>query len=90
MAAKLQYQEYNAGGILSCRTEEGDRAGVGLTVGYTYMLHPHVNMEFGLGGWAGCKWYTVYSCPKCGIKEENGRKAFILPNDLIVSIAYVF
>ena len=90
VAAKLQYQEYNAGGILSCRTEEGDRAGVGLTVGYTYMLHPHVNMEFGLGGWAGCKWYTVYSCPKCGIKEENGRKAFILPNDLIVSIAYVF
>jgi len=90
VAAKLQYQEYNAGGILSRRTEEGDKVGLGLTAGYTYMLHPHVNMEFGLGGWTGCKWYTVYSCPKCGITEESGRKAFILPNDLLVSIVYVF
>lgn len=90
VAAKLQYQEYNTGGILSRRTEEGDKAGFGLTAGYTCMLHPHVNIEFGMGAWTGCRWYTVYSCPKCGITEDSGIKAFVLPNDLLVSIVYVF
>lgn len=90
VAAKLQYQEYNIGGITSSRTEEGDRAGLGLTAGYTYMLHQHINLEFGIGGWAGYKWYTAYSCPKCGMTTDEGGKPFVLPNDLIVSIVYVF
>ena len=90
VAAKLQYQEYNIGGFSTSRTEEGDKAGLGLSAGYTYMLHKHLNLEFGVGGWGGYKWYTVYSCPKCGITEETGHKAFILPNDLILSIVYVF
>jgi len=90
LAGKLQYQEYNVGGLRTARTEEGDRVGLGLTAGYTYMLHKHFNLEFGIGGWGGYKWYTVYSCPKCGMTEETGSKAFILPNDLLVSIVYVF
>lgn len=90
VAAKTQYQEYNQGGILSSRTEEGDKVGLSTAVGYTLMLHKHINMEFGIGGWTGYKWYTVYSCPKCGITLEKGSKAFILPDDLLVSISYVF
>ncbi|MCM1503132.1 MAG: DUF3575 domain-containing protein [Bacteroidales bacterium] len=90
IAAKAQYQEYNAGGILSARTEEGDRWGAGITAGYTYMVHPRLNLEFGLGLWAGMKKYTVYSCPSCGLTTEAGKKGFILPNDLIIGISYVF
>lgn len=90
VAARLQYQEYNAGGLISSRTEEGDRVGVGFAGGYTYMLHPHLNIEFGLGFWTGGQWYTAYSCPKCGMTLESGFKGFILPNDLIVSLCYVF
>jgi len=90
VATKLQYQEYNVGGIISRRTEEGDKVGVGLVAGYTYMVHPHINIEFGAGGWTGEKWYTAYSCPSCGVKEDSGHKAFVLPDDLIVSICYVF
>lgn len=90
VATKAQYQEYNIGGIWSSRTEEGDRAGVGITAGYTLMLHRHVNIEFGMGAWTGYQWYTAYSCPKCGLTVDNGQKAFVLPNDLLVSIVYVF
>lgn len=90
IAGKLQYQEYNQGGITSPLTQEGDRIGLGATVGYTYMLARHLNLEFGLGGWAGADFYTRYECPTCGLTLEEGRKAFILPNDIIVAISYIF
>ncbi len=90
VAAKTQYQEYNFGGIVSDRTEEGDKVGVSLGAGYTYMLHPHLNIEFGLAGWTGYKWYTVYACPRCGAITDSGAKAFVLPDEIILSLSYVF
>jgi len=90
IAAKAQYQEYNAGGILSERTEEGDRWGAGVTAGYTYMVHPRLNLEFGVGFWAGMKKYVVYDCPACGLTTGGGKKGFVLPNDLIIGVSYVF
>ncbi len=90
VAAKLQYQEYNSGGIVSAKTEEGDRWGAGLTGGYTYMVSRHLNLEFGLGFWGGVKKFANYTCPKCGITLEKGIKGFILPNDVIIAITYVF
>lgn len=90
IAAKAQYQEYNTGGILSLETEEGDRWGMGVTAGYTYMLHPNLNLEFGIGLWGGVKSYAVYSCPTCGLTLDSGTGAFFLPNDIIVGVSYVF
>ncbi|MCD8312532.1 MAG: DUF3575 domain-containing protein, partial [Bacteroidales bacterium] len=90
IAAKLQYQEYNSGGIVSSRTEEGDRFGAGLTGGYTYMISHRLNLDFGLGFWGGVKKYTKYDCPKCGLTLEGGTRAFISPNDVIIGITYVF
>lgn len=90
LAAKMQYQEYNVGGIVSQKTEEGDRVGAGLGAGFTYMLTSHLNLDFGLGVWGGYKWYKVYACPRCGITLDSGSKPFVLPNDLIVSLSYVF
>ena len=89
-ASKLRYQEYNYGGILSKETKEGDRAGVGVYAGYTYMLSSRFNLEFGLGLWAGADWYRKYSCTVCGLTLDSGRKAFLLPDDLAVSLVYVF
>jgi len=54
------------------------------------MLSDHFNLEFGAGFWGGYKTYTVYSCPRCGRKIEEGKKWFICPNEAIVSIVYVF
>lgn len=89
-AGKVRYQEYNHGGILSRESEEGDRAGLGLYSGYTYMLSRHFNLEFGLGVWGGSSWYRRYSCPYCGLTVQRGRKWFLLPDDVMISLAYVF
>lgn len=90
IAAKAQYQEYNTGGFFSPETEEGDRWGGGVSAGYTYMISPKFNLEFGLGFWAGMGKYVVYSCPTCGLTLDSGTKAFILPNEIIIGVSYVF
>lgn len=89
-AGKLRYQEYNSGGIISRETEEGDRFGTGLYSGYTYMIGPHLNIEFGMGFWTGLAVYRRYQCQICGMTMEEGRKFFLLPDDLMISLAYVF
>lgn len=89
-SGKARYQEYNAGGLGKKETEEGDRVGAGLYVGYTHMLGPHWNMEFGMGFWGGIAWYTGYSCPSCGKIVDEGQKYFVRPDDLMISIVYVF
>lgn len=89
-AGKLRYQEYNNGGLFLKETSEGDRYGTGLYFGYTHMLNSHLNLEFGAGLWGGLDIYRRYSCPVCGIETAVGRKPFILPDDLMISIAYVF
>lgn len=90
MSAKLRAQEFNSGGIFSEETREGERYGGGLAGGYTYMLAPHFNIDFGLGVWAGYESYTVYACPRCGKMLGAGQKTFILPSDLLLSLSYVF
>lgn len=89
-AGKLRYQEYSSAGILSVEAEDGDRFGAGLYAGYTYMLSEHLNIEFGLGFWTGMAVYRRYSCPVCGVTLDAGRKYFLLPDDLMISLAYVF
>lgn len=89
-AAKARWQEYNNGGILSRKTREGDRFGGGVYAGYAHMLTEHLNLEFGVGLWAGGDIYTVYSCPSCGLTLDSGKKAFLLPDDIMVSLVYVF
>lgn len=89
-ASKIRYQEYNVGGILRAETQEGDRVGIGIYSGYTHMISPHFNIEFGLGLWGGWDCYTRYSCPMCGLKIEEGQGGFLLPDDVMVSLVYVF
>ena len=89
-ASKIRYQEYNVGGIISPDTREGDRFGIGFYSGYTHMISRHFNIEFGLGLWAGWDYYTRYSCPMCGIRIEEGSGGFLLPDDVMVSLVYVF
>ena len=89
-ATKLRYQEYNMGGIISRETREGDRFGAGIYSGYTHMLSTHLNIEFGVGLWSGIDFYRKYSCPSCGLTLESGKGIFFLPDDIMISLAYVF
>ncbi len=90
LGSKLRYQEYSSGGWRSDSAEEGDRYGIGMYAGYSYMIFPHFNLDFGLGLWGGGSAYRRFSCPVCGITEAEGRRAFILPDDLLISLVYVF
>lgn len=90
LAGKLRYQEYNQGGLFSMETSEGDRFGAGMYAGYTHMLGAHLNIEFGAGLWSGVDSYRRYSCPECGMTLSSGKKAFLLPDDIMISLAYVF
>lgn len=90
MGARGQYQEYNRGGVLKPETEEGDAVGLALSGGYSLMLATHFNLDFGLGLWGGHSWYTTYACPSCGRITDSGKKWFILPSDLLISLVYTF
>lgn len=90
MSGKIQYQEFNAGGLGRAETSEGDRVGLGLGAGFAYMVGKHFNVEFGASLWGGMEWFTTYSCPVCGDLEQSGRKFFILPCDVIIAISYIF
>ena len=90
IGGRFQHQEYNTGGILFRRTEEGDRYGIGISAGYTLLVNKKFNIDFGLGCWGGLKEYTTYSCPLCGIVEKEDVSLFIMPNDILISLVYVF
>ena len=86
----MQYQEYNAGTSKTEYTAEGDRIGSGITGGYTFMLNPHLNLEVGLGVWAGYDKYVRYECPRCGRIVGQGSQFFLLPDDVLLMLSYVF
>ena len=91
VALKGQYREYNRGGFFgNPQSEEGDAWGSGLSVGYALMLSRHLNLDFGLGAWAGTTAYTTYACPRCGRILESGVKWFAKPDEMIASIVYLF
>lgn len=87
---RLQYQQYSRGGIEKPETGEGDRYGLGVSGGYSYMLTPHINLDFGAGIWAGVDNFITYSCPVCGVKIDEGKRGFFLPSDLLIALVYVF
>lgn len=90
MSGKLKWQEYNQGGIVSPLASEGDRFGGGLAAGYTFMLNTHLNLDIGLGLWSGLDKYTAYECLRCGKVIDRGEKIFVLPNDILLTLSYIF
>lgn len=86
----LQFQEYNRGGILAPETEEGNAYGLVLNGGYSIALCGHLNLDLGLSMWCGVTDFIGYSCPKCGRITSSGTKFFLLPDDLIVSLVWIF
>ncbi len=90
LSASVRYQEYNSGGIVSPVTSEGDRFGGGFGGGYTYMIAPYLNLDFGLGLWSGYDSFTMCACPTCGRKIDSGGKFFILPSDVLLALTFVF
>lgn len=90
IGANVRYQEYNSGMAGEVQTSEGDRFGGGISGGYSLMLSPHLNLDFGIGFWTGYELYTVYACRSCGRILSGGAKYFFLPDDILLSLSYIF
>ena len=87
---RLQYQEYSRAGFRDKSSTEGDRYGGVIAVGYSYMLGPHFNLDFGAGLWGGYDRYVTYECQHCGRRTGEGNKVFLLPNDILLTFSYIF
>ena len=87
MGASAKCQEYSR--TLS-KTAEGDRYGGTFALGYSRMLGVHVNLDVGMGVFGGYENFALYRCPDCGRLLESGARYFILPDELIFALTYVF
>lgn len=87
---KLQWGEFNRGGITSPDTYQGDALGVGFNFGYSLMLSRNFNVEFGIGLWGGWSKYIHYACPRCGKEKGRDEQWFVYPNDIQISLLYTF
>jgi len=90
LGSRMQFQEYNRGGILSPETEEGNAAGIGFSGGYSVHVNKWLNVNFGIGVWGGLSRYVCYACPYCGKRTDEGTKAFFLPDDLQIALELIF
>lgn len=95
LSGNVRYQEYNTGGYsllvrLEGETTEGDRYGGGLSGGYSYMISKHLNLDMGVGFWAGYDRFKTYACPRCGRVVGSGSRYFLSPSDVILGISYLF
>lgn len=91
MSAKLKFTDYAQTGLIWQSLDEGKSLGAGLALGYSYMLGKHFNIDFGLGFWGGKTFdYVSYHCPQCMKVEESGSKLFLRPDNIELSLKYVF
>ena len=90
VGGKVQFQEYNRGGLLGAETEEGDAVGVSLGAGYAVHVNHWLNIDFGLFGWGGMTRYVSYACPYCGSRTGEGTKAFVLPDEVRIALQFIF
>ncbi|MBR5275372.1 MAG: DUF3575 domain-containing protein [Bacteroidales bacterium] len=89
--AIARYSSFRKAGLWRPALEESQSVGGGLTFGYTIMLHEHLNIEFGAGIWGGRHFdYSLYECPRCMELRERSPRNFIAPEDISISIMYIF
>ena len=76
--AKAQVQGFKRSGIPLKNDGLGEALGVGVSGGYSLILRPWLNLDFGFGGWGGRQW--MY---------DGGRKWFAEP-EAMVGLMFVF
>jgi len=88
---KGQYSKVSSTGIWRPALMEYTGVGFGLSLGYTVMVTPHFNIEFGVGAWGGRYLkYSLYECPTCMELRDEGPRHFGDLDDVSVSFCYVF
>ena len=106
------FSQYNQGGLRLLGSqmylmngyvtaEEGYRVGPSLGVGYSIQVNSWLDIDVGLYGWAGRRWYKTYSCTNCGERIDPNaltggfyapysRGWFIRPDEAMISLMFIF
>lgn len=85
-----QYTQFNRGGVFGDKTYEGVAYGAYLKAGWLARITDHWKFEAGLGvigAWAD---YDVYKCSVCGRQLDSRERWILFPDELNLSIVYVF
>ena len=91
IGAKAQFENVRQAGLFSEQMIKGNALGAGLSVGYSIIITPHVNVDFGVGGWGGRVLnYSKYTNSYDNVLIESGSKNFAFLDNIIVAFAYVF
>ena len=99
VGAHLQGGQYNMASIdvpfgifdeLKDHRYEGWFAGGGITAGYQWVLSKHWNIEAALGVGYDYFKFNKYKCGQCGEKIWSGHKNYFGPNNLALSVMYIF
>lgn len=90
IGCKVQYSDFENTGIWRYAIDEGKGVGGGLSIGYTLMVTPHFNIDFGIGGWGGRLFeHTLYHCLNCMVVRENGPKYFLKLDEISISLMFI-
>lgn len=66
VGGKLLYKDYANSGMYYMALEKGKKVAAAITAGYSIMLTKNLNLEIGVGGYAGYDFdYRTYDCPVC-------------------------
>lgn len=69
---------------------EGKAFGMGISIGYAWMLAPRWNLEIEGGISLVRADYTKYECERCGPKKGEYSRWLAIPNKLALSLIYLF
>ncbi|MBP5539453.1 MAG: DUF3575 domain-containing protein [Bacteroidales bacterium] len=91
IGADAQFKNYRTGGVPWFKTpEEGNALGASLGFGYSVLITKWFNLDFGISGWAGHKFFTNYEDSRFLTPTSKGNKWFVAPNELSVSAVFIF
>lgn len=90
IAVAAQMEEYSYAVANTIKPQDGYAYGGVLGAGYSLLITPHFNIDFGLLFWGGMKRYWTYDTAVYGRVTDSGKKFFFLPDDIRISAVYVF
>jgi hypothetical protein len=90
MSAYADWAKFAYAGIFTKKAYEGYAYGLKIGGGYALMLDKGINLEMGLGAFAGEARYTEYSCATCGKDLGKKEKFIIAPASILLGLTIVF
>lgn len=90
LSGYVNWMKYSFGGVFNEKSYEGNAYGATIGGGYALMLSKSLNLEMGLGAFAGVADYTRFSCIKCGKIEGKKKKIIVAPNNVLIQLTMLF